>query len=86
MDQDISELKVREGRVLAQISDLDKEMKESSLLEKTRLKEREADMEKMYKLKITLDQILDQIKTKSGVISEEGKCLKDFENKVESIT
>ena len=86
MDQDISELKVREGRVLAQISDLDKEMKESSLLEKTRLKEREADMEKMYKLKITLDQILDQIKTKSGVISEEGKCLKDFENKVGSIT
>ena len=60
-------------------------MKESSLLEKTRLKEREADMEKMYKLRITLEQIMDQIKTKSGVISEESKCLKDLENKVRDL-
>lgn len=78
----MSEIKVRENRVLSQISDLEKELKESSLHEKTRLKEREADMEKMYKLRITLEQIVDQIKTKSGVISEEGKCLKDLKNKV----
>ena len=78
----MSEIKVRENRVLSQISDLEKELKESSLHEKTRLKEREADMEKMYKLRITLEQIVDQIKTKTGVISEEGKCLKDLENKV----
>ena len=78
----MSEIKVRENRVVSQISDLEKELKESSLHEKIRLKEKEADMEKMYKLRITLEQIVDQIKTKSGVISEEGKCLKDLESKV----
>ncbi|KAI6653637.1 coiled-coil domain-containing protein [Oopsacas minuta] len=86
VDQDLSEIKVRENRVITQISDLEKEMKESCLIEKTCLKEREADMEKMYKLRITLEQIIDQIKTKSGVISEESKCLKDLENKVKYYT
>ena len=51
-------------------------------MEKNRLKERGSDTEKMYKLRITLEQILDQIKTKAGVISEEGKCFKDMQNKV----
>lgn len=49
---------------------------------KIKQKVRDADLERIHKLRHTSQHVIDQIKTNSGVISEEAKCLKDLRRRI----